>query len=408
MTAVSNWFTNLPNRKNQLFSYWLTFLTIYFIAAQPISRNDTINAATLLWITGLFLLPKIIKARDVSKPEVTMVVAGFTAFTVAAVSWITSDYFSGQFGDLQIELRFLLFPLAYFAIRQGHFKLEHLSIALLIGSISYLWVCLTSDAYRVEGDENAVTFGNGAFLLFATCAALFYVSHSCTIKIITACAAIGFMYAAYASGTRGSFLAIPALAAIFFFTLPGKQKVIMAALVIASIVLLANSNMGQSYKRGINNVQAYFTSNQVDSSMGQRLEQWRSAWCMFTEAPLLGKGPHQFKQAIQDSTNQCDIKVTNQKGYYQQAHSYYFNTLATKGALGLMVELGFFLCLIYLGFRKGKETGILVLAVIGSMLSYGLTVDLFFHRYLIDKHLILMAIILGLSIKTKEVASAKN
>lgn len=402
MTAVSNWFTNLPNRKDQLFSYWLTFLTIYFIAAQPISRNDTINAATLLWITGLFLLPKIIKARDVSKPEMAMIVAGFTAFAVAAISWITSDYFSGKFGDLQIELRFLLFPLAYFAIRQGHFKLEHLSIALLIGSISYLWVCLTSDAYRVEGDENAVTFGNGAFLLFATCAALFYVSRSWAIKITTACAAIGFMYAAYASGTRGSFLAIPALAAIFFFTLPGKQKVIMAALVIASIVLLANSNMGQSYKRGINNVQAYFTSNQVHSSMGQRLEQWRSAWCMFTEAPLLGKGPHQFKQAIQDSTNQCDIKVTNHKGYYQQAHSYYFNTLATKGALGLIVELGFFLSLIYLGFRKGKETGILVLAVIGSMLSYGVTVDLFFHRYLIDKHFILLALLLGLNLQKEK------
>lgn len=407
MIAVSNWFTNLPNRKDQLFSYWLTFLTIYFIAAQPISRNDTINAATLLWITGLFLLPKIIKARDVSKPEMAMIVAGFTAFTVAAASWITSDYFSGKFGDLQIEMRFLLFPLAYFAIRQGHFKLEHLSIALLIGSISYLWVSLTTGG-RVSGDENAVTFGNGAFLLFATCAALFYVSRSWAIKITTACAAIGFMYAAYASGTRGSFLAIPALAAIFFFTLPGKQKVIMAALVIASIVLLANSNMGQSYKRGINNVQAYFESNHVSSSMGQRLEQWRSAWCMFTEAPLLGKGPHQFKQAIQDSTNQCDIIVTNQKGYYQQAHSYYFNTLATKGILGLIVELGFFLSLIYLGFRKGKETGIVVMAVIGSMLSYGATVDLFFHRYLIDKHLILMAIILGLSIKTKEADSAKN
>lgn len=405
MTAVSNWVSDISSRKNQLYSYWLTFLSIYFIASQPFSRNDTINAATLLWVTGLFLLPKIIKARDVSKPEMAMIGAGFTAFTVAAISWVTSDYFSGKFGDLQIELRFLLFPLAYFAIRQGHFKLEHLSIALLIGSLSYLWVSLTTDG-RVSGDENAVTFGNGAFLLFATCAALFYVSRSWAIKIITGCAAIGFMYAAYASGTRGSFLAIPALAAIFFFTLPGKQKAIMAVLVIASIVLLANTNMGQSYERGINNVQAYFESNQVRSSMGQRLEQWRSAWCMFTEAPFLGKGPHQFKQAIQDSSSQCDIKVTNKKGYYQQAHSYYFNTLATKGILGLFAEIVFFIGLIYLGFRKGKETGLVVLAAIGSMLSYGVTVDLFFHRYLIDKHLILLAILLGLSIKQETVKEA--
>lgn len=407
MSVVSNWFSSLPNRKDQLFSFWLTFLTIYFIASQPFSRNDTINAATLLWVTGLFILPKIINARNVTKPEWFMIGASLTAFLAAIISWVTSDYFSGEFGDLQIELRFLLFPLAYFAIKQGQFRLEHLSFALLIGSASYVWMCLTDTSARVAGDENAVTFGNGAFLLAATSAILFYVSHSWRIKIVTACAAIGFFYAAYASGTRGSFLAIPTLATILFFTLSGKQKILMAVFVIISIVLLANSNMGQSYKRGINNVQAYFESNRVGSSMGQRLEQWRSAWCMFTEAPLLGKGPHQFKQAIQDSDNQCDIKVTNHKGYYQQAHSYYFNTLATKGMLGLLAELSFFAILVYLGFCRGRETGIVVLAAVSTMLSYGVTVDLFFHRYLIDKHLILLAVLLGLSLTRKETQALK-
>lgn len=387
--------------KQALLSGWMLFLACYFIASQPLDRTSTTNAAIVIWTTGFLLLPTLIKRKEITRMETGLFGICAAALITASLSWYTSDYYDGSTGDLEIDLRFLLFPLAYFAYKQSYFTSYHLTFALSIGAITYSWIAWSSPETRISGDENAVSFGNGSFLLMAVSLLLIHINKDWYWKLAATAAACAYAYAAYKSGTRGSFLAIPAITLILFFALPSRQKIIFIILTISASIFLLNGHMGLQYKKGITNTLAYFEENKVASSIGQRIEQWKAGMCLFSEAPLLGKGAHQFKQAIQDPNNSCQITITNTKGFYEQAHSFYVNTLATKGLIGLTAEIILFAYIVYMGFTRCRKNGLLLIAAVSTMLSYGFTVDLFFHRYLIDKHLILLAILLAINFESE-------
>ena len=387
----------------------LVFLTasIFFIA-QPIERHIVVNAATILWIIGLGFLPLAIKNNMIAKQELKIYALGAVCFFISLASWLNSPYFNATVKPIEPDGRLLLFPLTVIAIQYSKLTFRHMALALFLGGVAYSWIAFNSTHTRVQGDENAVTFGNGAMLLFVVSTCLLFFEKNKAVKFLLVLAATGYLYASYRSGTRGSFLVFIPLSVLSFYSLNKKQSLVLILVLLVAGAIFSQTNIAQRLIASYNNVNSYIEHQNTITSAGQRFDMWQAAWCFNQENPLLGKGPHQFGQATIDPERECDITPRNGKGYNFQAHSFYFNAIATIGWLGLGSILLFFFAIAYYAWSLPLIARVTIPATILTFLTYSLTVDLLFQRYMADKHLTLLAILLGLSLNYKTYLESKT
>jgi len=380
-----------------LTAFVLLTVSVFFIA-QPFQRSTVISCAMILWVIGLVCLPHYWKNKEYEKQEFTLYAAGAVTFLICLVSWLNSPYFDGSLNMIEPDSRFLLFPLTVIAIRYSGLTFQHLAIALILAAAAYTLATYTSPDSRVRGDENAVTFGNGAMLLLVTSSCLAFFEKNIYLKILLILSAMGYFYTSYRSGTRGSFIAFIPLSILFLYFMTNKMRIIMIVVLIVGGISISQTRIGEGLSRASVNAISFFQKGDVQSSTGQRLAMWQSSWCFNQENFLLGKGAHQFKAATLDPNRLCKIEFKNSKGYYDQAHSFYFNSLATIGFLGLGSMLIFFFQLAKYSWSLPLIAKVTIPAVLLTFLTYSVTVDLLFHRYIADKHLTLLAILLGLSL----------
>jgi O-antigen ligase len=387
----------------------LALLTIsVFFIAQPIERYIVVYASTILWIMGLTLLPFAIKSNAIKNQELTIYALGAVCFCISLASWFNSPYFNATVKPIEPDGRFLLFPLTVIAIQYSKLTFRHMALALFLGGVAYSWIVFNSTHARAYGDENAVTFGNGAMLLFVVSTCLLFFEKNNTVKILLVLAATGYLYASYRSGTRGSFLVFIPLSVLSFYFLNKKQSLVLILVLLFAGAIFTQTNVAKRLAASYNNINSYIEHKNTKTSAGQRFDMWQAAWCFNQENPLLGKGPHQFGQATIDPERECDITPRNGKGYNSQAHSFYFNALATIGWLGLSSILLFFLAVAYYAWSLPSIARVTIPATILTFLTYSLTVDLLFQRYMADKHLTLLAILLGLSLNYKTYLESKT
>lgn len=395
-------------------SYVITLFVAIFLIAQPIKKSVATDVSIVLWILGLIvLISGKVKIRTLV-PYRKTIQAGFAFFFVALISLLLSDY-PADLQTLEPEFRLLLLPLIIAGIYFSGLRAPQLIFALLLGGISYVWV--THDQLggfkivrRVFGDENSVGFGNGAFLL-TTVSAYFCLSFWKSSKIFAmtaAIAAILYLYAAIASGTRGSFLAVP-LIVIFFMFHFRSLKVVIASLILSTALASAiyQSPLQHGIDRAIKNVTNYVKGEGNNrNSTGARLILWETAICMAKEKPVFGVGTHQFRPASQDQNLNCESNLRP----FVQAHSLYFNTLATMGLAGLacLMLFGFFLCRESLNVRSNFPHKYAVVIITLTIAGYSLTVDAFFIRFIAEKHLTLLGVMLGIMLHEQQKAALQR
>lgn len=386
-----------------LTAFVLLIVTVFF-TAQPIHRSTVISCATILWILGLGFLPHYVKHKRFDKNEIILYGLGALVFGVCLLSWLMSPYFNGDFKTIEPDSRFLLFPLTVIAIRYSGLTYKHLALALFCGSIAYIYIAYSSESSRVSGDENAVTFGNGAMLLVVVSSCLAFFEKNKLLKVLLTLAAIGYFYAAFRSGTRGSFVALVPLSILFFYFMTNKMRGVLIILLVAGSIGIKQTPLGDRLASSGNNFINFFQKDDIRNNTGIRLHMWEVAACLNQKAPWLGLGPHQYKSGILDEDSTCDVKIVS-----VQAHSFFFNSLATVGIIGLTTMLAFFLFLGKYSWSLPLIAKVTIPAALLTFLSYSITVDILFHRYLADKHLTLLAILLGLALshrQNKQISSA--
>ncbi|MCA6059258.1 O-antigen ligase family protein [Thalassolituus sp. ST750PaO-4] len=422
MTYITNHTTSLLKNlwrdisANPL-SYIITLLVAIFLIVQPIKKSIATDVSILFWLLGaIVLISGKVKIRALA-PYRKTILAGFAFFFVALISLLLSDY-PADLQKLEPEFRLLLLPLIIAGIYFSGLRAPQLVFALLLGSISYVWV--THDQLggfkivrRVFGDENSVGFGNGAFLL-TVISAYFSFSFWKSGKQISALALLAsmfYLYAAMASGTRGSFLALPVIF-LFFIIHFRNVKIIFASLAVFTLLSTAvyYSPLQSGIDRAVKSVTSYVkgeSNNQ--NSTGARLVLWETAICMAKEKPVFGIGTHQFRPASQDQSLGCDYDTGGGR-YFVQAHSLYFNTLATMGLTGLtcLMLFGFFLCRESLNVRPDYPHKYAVVIITLTIAGYSLTVDGFFIRFIAEKHLTLLGVMLGIMLHGQQKAALQR
>ncbi len=162
-------------------------------------------------------------------------------------------------------------------------------------------------------------------------------------------AALGaVLYAIYLSGTRGAWLTVPALIAMAcaVFLANGvrlKHLAACAAVFVACAALAWQSGgivKGRIAMAG-SDIEQYAQGLNVDTSLGIRLQLWRSSWIMFREHPLSGVGGPGFIPALKEL---ADRKVISpMAATYTHSHNDILFMMAKYGVLGLIAILALYL-----------------------------------------------------------------
>lgn len=81
------------------------------------------------------------------------------------------------------------------------------------------------------------------------------------------------------------------------------------------------------------------TISLADASIANRLTSWHNAWRAFTEHPLLGVGPENFRFVSDQYFDPLVIKSAEIERYFDKPHSVPLEILSTSGALGFISYL---------------------------------------------------------------------
>jgi O-antigen ligase len=150
-----------------------------------------------------------------------------------------------------------------------------------------------------------------------------------------------------ASGSRGVWIAL-AVACLVTLLLYNRRKAatfILSAIAVCILALLLSSALRE---RASSIVTSLYTEDEKGST-GTRLELWKGSLLIFKEHPLFGVGTGNYQSSIEDFVHRKRIK---EPLVAMHAHNIFFQALATRGIIGLVLTAGFFFALIKWGMRE--------------------------------------------------------
>lgn len=383
----------LLHNKNSLMQNFLISLSLILYPATVLSipnMNGLISG--LLALAGIILMIKQRRTRTQASRDEMLFYFALSVFFLATLTATLNAGF--QYGATGKFLHLLLAIPLYIYLRHTGIKLQYLWYGLVIGaliavsiSINEVWI---QGAPRARGLTHPIIFGDIALTLGCmSMAGIGWFKARATWQIsLPILALIGSLLVSALSASRGSWVAIPFLAIIFFWYMKphftGKFKGLFAALLISTlgaIYLVPQTNVSNNINRTINNLKLYSESNVstdlTSNSVGSRLEMWQAAWAMYTEHPILGVGWPNYKSHAQ---KQVEQGLRNPAAAtFPHPHNQFLSVLANGGSLSFIAILFLFLIPARIFFRQIKQSkskDIQRLALVGLVLivaymSYG-------------------------------------
>lgn len=261
--------------------------------------------------------------------------------------------------ELDLPSRTILAILALCLIIRYPPKLEWIAIAISIGSIIsgtialyYVYVLDMRPWYGL-GSMVIQIGGICAWLCCLSLAFYFYLTKAKDIVLaeLSLFASALASVAALLSGARGSWLLTPFILACILYKYREliTLKVAAKLSLYASIVLLiCTPQILSRTSLAIDNISEYkeMGVSSPTSSVGLRIDMWKSALLTFSDHPLIGVG-HDNIQAIKITQfEQGNIGESVLK--YERAHNQFFEELQTKGLLGILgLSFSFITPLVY-------------------------------------------------------------
>lgn len=260
--------------------------------------------------------------------------------------------------------------------------------AALIAGYERFWL----DVARADNGMNAIPFGNIALLL----GALSLVSMLGLVRDSLHCsawwvgllglAAVGGLLASILSGTRGGWIALPALGWVVYRTFHSQlfNKRLRIILGFIGFILLGVTAMPQSgvmmrLALAVEEVDGYFSSCEKNTSVGLRLEMWHAGIMLFQEKPLVGWGEGLLQEARDAEVAEGDLYRGVSR--YDQLHSDVIDTAARRGIVGLLALAGLYaipLLLFTRHLRASRDSQVRIIALSGvivviAFIDFGLS-----------------------------------
>lgn len=210
---------------------------------------------------------------------------------------------------------------------------------------------------RASGYMNIIHFGNiglvfGLFCVAGMLWACTQGQYARRWRIAFAIGILASIYAVIASGSRGSWLALPPVLLVFFVACLNKQNAkhaiaggLALAVIIGVVYSIPETRVEERYELAVTEVDKYlehkyvFKDNAV-SSVGARLEIWRAALINFPQRPLMGWGEKEYRAEIERMV--ADKKIDPYMLEMANTHNNYLEALIFQGVIGLLALLALY------------------------------------------------------------------
>ncbi|MYM23152.1 O-antigen ligase family protein [Duganella sp. FT135W] len=365
--------------------------------------------AALTWRRGW---PELL--RHLTEIRGVLVAFGATLLLAIVLGLLSGD---GRLRDLEKPFRMLAAStvmLTVLACRPSRKALWWGLIAGAVAGASFIvyqrwWLGLE----RPGGLINSITFGDIMLCMALMCLAgtLDFVGRR---AIWPGLGALAGLIGSIASGTRGGWVAIVFAAVLlvrYGHVLRGRLRKGLALLALALVVstyFIPQTGARERIDEGFSDVHQYFNGGQTYTSVGIRLELWRSALQLIERHPLLGASIPTVKQEMEElvRTGRVHPYVLE----FEHFHNDILQALVFGGVAGLLAW-GATLVVPFMFFRRQLRQGdhlnapaLAGMLLVLSYFSFGLTEVIFWSVRSNMFYAMMLFLLAGLCLNAKEKA----
>jgi len=277
---------------------------LFFALMLSVPRGYTVGTVILFGASLYYLSrkPKLNLSRE-DKALAWLLTAMF------AIGLFTYAYHRDPLRSLDLPTRYLLaIPILLLVLKHPP-RIEWLRAGWIVGCTTgagvALWQMQEEGLQRAFGTTGAIQFGNSGLMMGVFCAAgLFGVVGRCrrawAWRVALAIGMFCGLYTSIASGSRGGWVVLPAIIAVFFTAFVHKRCIVRA---IVAVVVLVGSvvgavssvpNIQTRYQQAVKDMRLYQHGN-VNTSIGARLAIWNVTLTLIAKKPLLGWSEQDYK-----------------------------------------------------------------------------------------------------------------
>ena len=379
--------TSIKNIHRGLF--WLVSLLAFVVPATSINYPHAFyHAAIGLVMLGVFVVIVHTDLQPLSKLEKLMIFTWLLYPTFTALDfWLRTGWIWSQF---QEPSRFILVLPIFLMVRRFGISQNALKWGVFVGAVvAGFWGLYQNRElgidFRAHGGTSALkaAYGNISLLMGVMTVALFQPNWSKDWRwgfVVLLSLSLG-VFASLASGTKGGWISAPILCWVMVSLARhptyAKRFTLLVGVTAGAVLIWYVSPFIQERVGNIPlSVVTYIETRQVtDGSASIRLALWHAATVVFINNPLFGVGPSNFEAAVLHII-EAGSSVPVEVGYYDTAHSQFFDTLHESGIFGPLMVFsiyGAFImhCRQYLLKNKALATAGILLAV--GFIDFGLT-----------------------------------
>ncbi|MGK5033725.1 O-antigen ligase family protein [Janthinobacterium sp. LB3P118] len=240
------------------------------------------------------------------------------------------------------------------------------AIGAISGAALASWQILVLEMYRPQAaTSNAIHYGNVSVLLgMLSLCGLDWVrtqSHRLAWSILLLAGGLAGIVGSIISVSRGGWLVLPVCSCLFLYHYSkGRGARYVAALLSTLLVvsalayILPNSRVSERIAIAVNEIEQYQNSDTVTTSIGQRMEMWRTAWAMADDNIWLGMGRSGYLTAKQQLADEGKLNAVVKN--YTNAHNDYLDALVKRGIIGVLALLALFLVPFFLFARALRHS----------------------------------------------------
>lgn len=364
----------LSDRYSSVINFLLFSFPVVICTVKPLGEVILL----VLAIIGIFL--SISRKTMPFNVKALRLFSGLTLgyFGIVLLSIIFSDDPLGSIHFISREQHFLLAPFVALAVLNARWSLNHLLLGIKIGLMVMGCIALYKYLNGVErnfGGVNAVLFGDLAvMMLFLSIVRIFEESNG--QRLFTVLALLMGLVAILLSGTRGAWLSFIILTPLYLWLVCWRYMVgnykagllALVAVIVIGVAAVSSNIMQERISTAVKEIKLWSTDENINSSVGIRLEMWSAALQAAKEMPWSGYGYRNVTVVVAEyAGEEAQVQIRG----FKHLHNEYLTSLLGTGVLGLLSVLLLLFVPLLMFLKSRKKEDMFPFAAMGAMLSVG-------------------------------------
>ena len=355
--------------------------------------NEVFLLLLILSIAVLLLRPSSMAAVVWDKESVAYLVA----MAVLPAAILLTQIFHQQYSAPPYDAasRFLLAVPIFLLLRRIKFDVVAIvqygfPIGAIVGLAAGIYLYVESYGRMRTYFLDAIHFGDFELILgVMSLLSINWISRdSFVLRSFKTCGFFAGIYASYASGTRGGWVAIPVFLMVYYFfntlKLPRKTfaAIFLFLLTAFASIYAFNPQIRQHINGPFNDIKEFYRGNR-DTDTGVRLQLYNAAILMVVRNPLFGVGPDGFKEEMTTMQESGQITALAAGVGRGEVHNEILSRTVSSGIFGLVAILLIYLVPFKIFVRsarsssaQAKQAGIMGVTFVSGFFVFGLTVDI--------------------------------